>query len=206
MIFMKFWLPFFTLFATLLWLPAPDLDGLCLRDWMVQFQEGDCLAYRHQNYVTLLQFTPLQQRPWSSKNIPAHLFENIQKNFNQKSDESSSIPIFWEKILDSPLYPCKSDRSWRPQLPLLKAIQSDIEWLIFRLELPQELQTSPHQSLTLYVAIGSGLEKLGLPNPWPYWIENHDTLHKWATYLIAFEKAGSISRITLENTYVSTTP
>lgn len=166
-----------------------DLEALTLGQFIESGSSVDSiLVYRWSAQVALIETAEKEgerltlQLPLSEYYRKKNSLKELLKKEGQDMSQYSSI---WKKLLSSTLEESNQKVSWLPNLFIFKKLNISPNWKVWKITLDSPLEEARElKHFTIYTASGPDLERAGLPQNWPYWIENHDTVHKWAMFLI----------------------
>lgn len=197
----RLWLFFLTLitFGQVL-----TLEGITLQE-LIKFQPGHpcVLVYRWSNQIALIEAKEtgfhglsLQMPLATYYKTPKPLKKELEEKGIRLSEHSA-----WQQLLSTSLEVHPNPGKWRPKLDVFKRLGIQVEWQVWKINLQKPLEENPDlRSFIVYTASGPDLDKLGLPQNAPYWIENRDTVHKWAMFLMDVESYYFESVTTLRET------
>lgn len=177
------------LLVTIGHLYASTLNELC-----PILKQGDAFAYRCGQEIAIFEVETVEPLSIAQYRLKSYEFFSRKpwtqwlETLKEQPDAKITTPNnLLSMLLKLELYPILKERSWRPRLDILKHVQGAIKWELFQAKLEPDFEESlAGKRIVLYFPYGEGVAKLGLPQHWPYWIENHEHVHKWVVYLVGY--------------------
>lgn len=155
---------------------------------------ANILVYRWSSQVAIIKFHKHLEKSQALQ-LPLGAYYNNKKPLPDLLKERGSLlndHSLWKKILSSPLEVHSKTNCWQPSLYLFNKLGIQVKWHAWQVTLEPPLEEAPQlRHFIIYTATGEDLDKWGIAQHTPCWIENHDTVHKWAMFLMDIESPKS---------------